>query len=166
MSVKWLVMLGDQCSVHGKDRNFSLYWYVRGIEDHPASYGNKVAGTYSCPVTSVKCRGLECGELCLNSPLQVFMSRCLGVLTALHFSEFVWETKIHRERAVFWDVTPCGLVDIDRRFRRVYCLPKILRRNTSQDWKSVGTELNREPLECGVIVLTTTPCLCMKCFHC
>jgi hypothetical protein len=25
--------------------------------------------------------------------------------------------------AVFWDVVPCGLVDTDRRFRGVYCLP-------------------------------------------
>jgi hypothetical protein len=24
--------------------------------------------------------------------------------------------------AVFWDVAPCGLVDIDRRFRGAYCL--------------------------------------------
>jgi hypothetical protein len=27
--------------------------------------------------------------------------------------------------AVFWDVSPCSLVDTDRRFRHVYCLGNV-----------------------------------------
>jgi hypothetical protein len=44
---------------------------------HPASYpmgtggyfpGGKAAGAWSWPLTSIKCRGQECLELCLHSP--------------------------------------------------------------------------------------------------
>jgi hypothetical protein len=31
-------------------------------------------------------------------------------------------TAVRMKMALFWDVTSCGLVEVDRRFRSVYCV--------------------------------------------
>jgi hypothetical protein len=66
----------------------------------------------------------------LSRQNRVLISRTLRLLVQNNFSTIYWETlcRLNPEilsllkMTTFWSIDPCGLVEVDRRFRGNYCL--------------------------------------------
>jgi hypothetical protein len=57
--------------------------------------------------------------LLLFFPLNILFCRCRPMLVCLRFQVL---TAASVKVAIFWDIAPSSLVEIDRRFRGAYCL--------------------------------------------
>jgi hypothetical protein len=58
----------------------------------------------------------------LGSLMHTCITNALRTQLISYASELIINRKIFMKMTAFWDVAPCCLVDVDRRFRGAYCL--------------------------------------------
>jgi hypothetical protein len=115
--------------------NFSLHHRVQnGSGAHPASYpmstrssfpGDKAAGAWSWPLTSIYCRGKECVELNLHAPIR------------LHIALLSWEK--HGENFTVLPFTGAGYVVTGSYLsKEAVVARKFFKQLTNSSWEAVA----------------------------